>query len=65
MDANDKSATTSRKALTTVAILPLGQVDEAELEFVADVLRNFLFPNQTFACGANPQQLPPFKTRAL
>ncbi len=41
MDANDKSATTSRKALTTVAILPLGQVDEAELEFVADVLRNF------------------------
>lgn len=41
MDANDKLAATSFKAQTTVAILPLGQVDEAELEFLAYVLRNF------------------------
>ena len=41
MDADDKLAATSFKAQTTVAILPLGQVDETELEFLAYVLRNF------------------------
>lgn len=41
MSDKDKSAAAVFKAQTTVAVLPLGQVEEPELEYIACVLRNF------------------------